>query len=737
MLEAMTSQLVTVRGRVEDVYFSSPGFSAGCLRSEDGKRVKFAGPALVQEHEPVVLRGRWETHHKYGRQLQVEAVELDLDLDPEGLAHYLAHHPAIKGIGPVKARRIALRFGADFERALTEEPQLIAEGARISSETVEALRDEWLRTKAVNTALVWLSAYGLTHHQVTTLVEKYGSNVVAILKADPYLIVREIPGFGFRRVDQIALQIGTAKEHPSRLQAGVLFCVRERLEQGDCWVGYEQLVEAANGVLALDTLDSREQIEGTLDGLIDDKQLSCASYAGRFLVAIPEIRGMEEELGRMFAAGDAPNPHFVGDTDSDALMEKHAPGLNSGQREGLKAALKHRISLIAGGAGSGKTHVSAAIAAICRAHDLSVVLAAPTGKAAKRMEQVIGQEAFTIHRLLGYDGHNFALGADDPIDADVLILDEVSMLDVPLAWQLFQAVDPERTAVVLVGDHNQLPPVGPGNILRDLIDTRVLPTVVLDEIVRQAGPLKENSIAVLQGEVRKTVTPEPARVPPWILINHLTQAEEALRSLLDMHRDGIAERLHFDLISEVQVLTPTHKGPLGTLALNAELQRLLQRKLYGVEAPFVRPGRRPRFLLHDKVIQRRNNYDLGVMNGTIGQVVAVDEKSGDLVVRFADREEREVELSAKEGHLKDLRLAYALTIHSAQGSEFPCVVLVVHKSHSFQHHRNLFYTGVTRAQQVAIILGDQWGIRNCAARREVGRRKTFLSLLGQRDEGRG
>jgi exodeoxyribonuclease V alpha subunit len=517
----------------------------------------------------------------------------------------------------------------------------------------------------------------------------------------------------------------------------VLFCVRERLEQGDCWVGYEQLVESANGVLALDSLGSREQIEHTLEGIISAGELSCACYAGRFLVAIPEIRRMEEELGGVFAGGGAPNPHFANDTEADSLMHEHTPGLNAGQREAVRTALKHRMSLISGGAGSGKTYVSAAIAAIYRAHELSVVLAAPTGKAAKRMEQVIGQEAFTIHRLLGYDGHNFALGADSPIDADVLIVDEASMLDVPLAWQLFQAVDPERTAVVLVGDHNQLPPVGPGNILRDLIDTRVLPTVVLEEIVRQAGPLKENSIAVLRGEVRKTATPGPARIPPWILINHLTQAEEALRALLDMHRDGITERLRFDLISEVQVLTPTHKGPLGTVALNTELQRLLQRKLYGVEVPPLKPGRRPRFLLHDKVIQKRNNYDLGIMNGSVGQVVAVNEKSHDLVVRFFDREVREVELSAEEGHLQDLHLAYALTIHSAQGSEFPCVVLVVHKSHSFQHHRNLFYTGVTRAQQVAIILGDQWGIRNCADKREVGRRKTFLSLLGQQDEGRG
>ncbi len=380
MLDAMTSQSVTVRGRVEEVYLSSPGFSAGRLRDEGGRRVKFAGPVLVQEHAPVVLRGRWETHPKYGRQLQVEAIELDLDLDPEGLAHYLAHHPAIKGIGPVKARRVAERFGDDFERVLLEEPEAIAEEARIPLATAEALQEEWLRTRAVNAALVWLSAYGLTHHQVTSLVEKYGNGVVAILRADPYLIVREIPGFGFRRVDQIALQIGTAKEHPSRLRAGVLFCVRERLEQGDCWVDYEQLIEAANGVLALDTLDSRERIEGTLEGLIEAGELSCASYAGRFLVAIPEIRAMEEGLATVFSSGEEPHPHLGADTDVEAMIAEHAPDLNAGQREAVRTALRHRLSLIAGGAGSGKTYVSAAIAAICRAHELAVVLAAPRGR---------------------------------------------------------------------------------------------------------------------------------------------------------------------------------------------------------------------------------------------------------------------------------------------------------------------------------------------------------------------
>jgi exodeoxyribonuclease V alpha subunit len=306
------------------------------------------------------------------------------------------------------------------------------------------------------------------------------------------------------------------------------------------------------------------------------------------------------------------------------------------------------------------------------------------------------------------------------------------MVDVPLAWHLFQALDLERTAVVLVGDHNQLPPVGPGNVLRDLIDTRAVPTVILDEIVRQAGVLKENSIAILHGEVRKTAADDGGSRRPWYLVDQFTDVWDVQRFLVDLFDSVLVERLGFDLVEDVQVLTPTRKGPLGVEALNVELQRLVQKKLWSVDVSAPKPGRRPRFLLHDKVIQTRNNYDLGVMNGAVGRVTAI-ESDGAMEVSFNGQA---VTVTPESGHLSDLSLAYALTIHKAQGSEFPCAIVLVHKSHSFMHHRNLFYTGVTRAQEVAIVIGDRWGLRNCAQRRRLEQRKTFLSLLGQRDGSR-
>jgi exodeoxyribonuclease V alpha subunit len=293
-----------------------------------------------------------------------------------------------------------------------------------------------------------------------------------------------------------------------------------------------------------------------------------------------------------------------------------------------------------------------------------------------------------------------------------------------LAWHLFNAVDFARTAIVIVGDHNQLPPVGPGNILRDLIHSNAIPTVILDKVVRQAGVLKENSTAILKGEVRKTSDASTQGCRDWYLADQFTDPGAARNFLLDLF-DKRLDALGFDLIKDVQVLTPTHKGPLGTKSLNEDLQRLIQKRLWNVSVPETQPGRRSPFLKHDKVIQTRNNYELNVMNGAIGHVVDVL-PNGTLLIDF---EGVAVEIEKGSPNLQDIQLAYTLTIHKTQGSEFPCAVVVVHKAHSFMHHRNLLYTGVTRARKTAIVLGDRWGIRNCAKKCQVDDRKTFLSIL--------
>lgn len=724
----MTADRTCIRGTVETVFYSGPTFSAGRLRTSEGEDVKFAGRVFVRTSDAVRLEGRWVNHPKYGRQFEADCMGHDLEMDPEGLANFLANHPDVKGIGPAKARLIADRFGREFDQAIRNRPEEIAATAKVPVETTMELQRIWIANSEFNTAMAYLAAFGLTHHQVTTLVGKFGSHVVPILERDPYVLVREIVGFGFKRVDKIARKLGTPKDLPSRIRAGLHYCVFEALDNGDCWVEYEDLLDRANTLLVMDTLDSREVIETHLEALITEGRLISHAFE-RLVVADPEIHRMEAELAIILSSGTASSPHSVADVDR--LLDAEGGELNAEQRQAVRNALTYSLSLMAGGAGSGKTYAVSTIASIAERLERKVVLAAPTGKAAKRLEEVVGIEASTIHRLLGFNGHTYARDALNPVEADILVIDEVSMVDVPLAWRLFQAIDRSRTAVVLVGDHNQLPPVGPGNLLRDLVRSAAIPTTILTRIIRQAGVLKENSTAILDGEVRPTSDEQVGARRPWYVIDKFSDREDVRRMLLLLFDEVLSNRLGYDLIRDVQVLTPTHKGPLGTAELNVAMQQLLQKRLYGLNVPPVDPNRRPPLYAGDKVIQTKNDYELGVMNGAMGVVLGV-RSDGSLSIDF---DGRPVEIDAGSDAIGNIHLAYATSIHKVQGSEFPCAVVIAHKSHSFMHHRNLLYTAVTRAKESVIILGDRWGIDNCAYKRQVDRRNTFLSFLLEGDRG--
>jgi exodeoxyribonuclease V alpha subunit len=716
--------VVTARGLIETLYFSGDGFAAGLLRLADNSALKFAGPIHVRENDPVVLSGRWHKHPKYGRQFKVAGVSLDLEIDADGLARYLANHPDFKGIGPAKAALIAEEFAGKFNETITHNPEAIARVAKLSLDAVYAVRQAWIENRDRNAAATHLAAYGLTHRQITALVEQFGDSVVPMLEENPYLLVKAVPGMGFKRIDKAARKMNTPKDSPGRIRAGLMYSIDEALEDGDCWVEYEDLLDRANLLLVMDTLDSREIIERHLEDLIREGELVASPYEC-LVVAKPEIECMERDLAGAFRRAGEPNPHFSDVGDAKALALHHEPRLNPQQCDAVAAALRSRISLLSGGAGTGKTFTIRTLVEICLERGVRVELAAPTGKAAKRMEQLVEQSAQTIHRLLQFDGHEFKIGPGNPIQAGMVIVDEFSMVDVRLAWRLFQAIDFSRTTLLLVGDHNQLPPVGPGNVLRDLILSRAIPTVILPRVMRQAGELKENCAAILDGEVKPTSDCEVRGRRPWYVADQFSDTMEVRRFLLMLFEKVLAERLRFDIVKDVQVLSPTHKGPIGTRSLNIDLQQLIQWKLYGARPPDADEDSPPAFLLYDKVIQTRNNYKTGVMNGTIGFVADVLSDCG-IVVDF---EGVKVTVSRDSSEWHDLQLAYCLSIHKCQGSEFPCAIVITHKSHDFQHHRNLLYTGVTRAQHSAIILGDHWGIQHCARKRQVDRCNTFLSFL--------
>jgi len=716
----LNTQAESVHGVVQAIYHAGANFSAGRLRTDDGRFVRFAGKVFVRENDPVSLRGRWEEHPKYGRQFAVDWLDAQMDLDPAGLANYLANHPEISGIGPAKASLISEAFGASFDRIIRDNPAAVARAAKVPLEVVLNLQRIWIEASALNGAMTYLAAYGLTHYQVTTLVDKFGNHVVPMLEENPYLLISEVPGFGFKRVDKIARRMGTPKELPSRLRAGIEYAVQNAIDDGNCWVEHEDLLDRANELLVLDNLDSRDLIERQLEALIGENRLVCCPHE-RLVVADPDLHRMEEFLAGVFRRAWGQNPHREDVNPWWATFDR----LNPDQRVAIENAFEYSISLMTGGAGSGKTFTVRSLIDACEDPGLTYALAAPTGKAAKRLEQSAKRPACTLHRLLGFNGQTFAKGPDDKIDVDFLIVDEVSMVDVPLMYRLFQAVDLERTTVLLVGDHNQLPPVGPGNVLRDLVQSRAIPMTILTKVIRQAGVLKENSTAILDGIVRPTCDEKEGGCRPWYVVNNFADREHVRMFLEKLFAEVLDERLGFDLLQDVQVLTPTHKGLLGTVELNIVLQRLIQKKLFGVDVPSVEPGRRPELLSGDKVIQTRNDYELGVMNGAVGCVIENHPKAG-LTIDF---EGHTVDIPIDSGKQQFVQLAYATSIHKMQGSEFPCSIVITHKSHAFMHHRNLLYTAVTRAQKSVIIIGDKWGIENCASKRQVDKRNTFLQFL--------
>ena len=745
-LEGAEEALVTIKGRIERLFFTSPDFSAGLLDPStpvpevpNGDAVSFAGPLAVKVNDRVILHGRWTRHEKFGLQVKVVRFEFDQALDARGLAGFLATHPDFKGIGPSKAKKLADAFGIDFGRVLEEEPEKVAETVGLPLSTIEDARKKWLKTKEQNSSMTWLASFDLTHYQQKALIERFGNSVSTILKEDPYIIVQKVRGFGFKRADEIARKMGIRADAPERLSAALVSVLDERMERaGDCFVEREELLAVSQKMLSSASTEagggavSGEQVEGILDAIIEAEGVVTVKFTdaegdARTGVGLPQAYECEKFLKDFFErARQLSNTH---QTVLDTSSGDPDGTLQGRQQDALQAACEAQCLLITGGAGSGKTFTIASIVRMYVACGLTVALAAPTGKAARRIEEVASHSALTIHRLLEYGQggvKGFARDENHPIDAQVLIVDEVSMLDVQLAYSLFRAVDLECTSVVLVGDPNQLPPVGPGNLLRDLIRRKLVETVELTRIIRQAGVLRENSAAILKSKIAPSIKePDEHGVFAWNVARppKFKDAEKAQEYILTLFEEKLHEKLGFDLLSDVQVLTPTHKGALGTVALNLAIQKLVQKKLWGVTTAPPVPNRRARLYLHDRVIQIRNDYEAGVMNGTVGNVIRAEgEKS--VTVDF-DGEE----VTYKPSAMRDLELAYALTIHKSQGSEFPCVVLVIHKSHTYQHHRNLLYTGVTRARKTLVLVGDPEGMEWCVRKGEIDRRRTFLSVL--------
>ena len=731
------SESVTIRGTVRKIFFVNPETPAmaGVLLTDEGE-VRFAGKCAAQEGDLLEVTGEWGDHPRFGRQFMADTGMVKLDESPSALIHLLARDKRFAGLGPVKAERLvtaALKLSEDgtLATALEEHTTQVANLAGVSLEIVENAADIWMEKRSHFDALAALIDQGWTNGQAQTIVHFIGEAAAPLIKSAPYQLISLIPRFGFRTVDVVALRMGVASGDPQRLSAGLAYCLDRIATEGNTWTTREGLIDAAITELRPDTLDAEDRILTNLRAMIKSGAVyQCDSPTGVPMISDARIARIEIEVFDQLLEG-------LGD---DTLGELTIPAtgsfgtLNNGQRAAALGFSLHRYTVISGGAGVGKTYTMKSICETADANDLRVGLCAPTGKAARKLHHATGRTAMTIHRLLEphFDEQTgrfaFRRNAGNWLELDLVIIDEISMVDVRLMSSLLSALNP-HTRLLLVGDHHQIPSVGAGAILRDLLAARAeYPDAVhiLTDIVRQAGELARNTSAILEGKV----TPQIASGKVWQLRSIERGHEEGTPAMVATVVDYVvnAPNLHpfdrqLDFEWEVQVLSPQRKGPLGVFALNTALQKLRQRLLGNSPPPPVEKDKPPRPLQGDRVIWTKNDYELNLMNGT--QAILVGKQKGAMVLFTEDG--REVVIPPSKNNMIDL--AYALTIHKSQGSEWPFVILIASSKHWNMHDRNLLYTGASRASEALMIMGDGPGVQHFAATRKSAQRSTFGGFL--------
>jgi len=746
---------IDVVGAVKKLFFSNETFSAGVFKSDDGQEFKFSVEGELRVGERIQLIGEWSNHPKYGPQVEKADYFYDTKPTKAALIEYLARNEAFSGVGPARAKKIvdAIAELGDFETVIQDKSHKeISEAAGVPITIIEVLVDEWLSQAGVNRVKANLAEFGVTPGQAKKLYERFGSGVIKTIKENPYFLIGKIKGYAFKKVDAIAIAAGIDKNKPERIKAGILHTMKEERDgPGHTYCDGRSLVLKSLELLVLDGLDCMELIASTIMQLEDENLIHGERIReGKRLFWLPSLWQAEQlVLQKIEDSKGSSGPLDETEENLSRIASSHCETLNDGQLAATVSALGNSLSVITGGAGSGKTFVIGTICdLICQSGDYTeddIALCAPTGKAAKRITESVGLPAQTIHQLLepkfsddSSDDQKFSFTRDESncLEAAIVIVDESSMIDVVLFASLLRAIDLRTTTVVLVGDDNQLPPVGAGAVLRDLITFDLVPIVKLTEIHRNAGVLERNINAVLSGKVIKSVDRKEGETtcPPWTVLSQFKEKEDVavfIEKLFKNHlskltrkvmtAEGLIER-PIDPIWDVQLLTAMHNGAAGTKNLNRILQQIAcEREGRAVPEINAKTGLAP-VTVGDKVIQTKNDYQEGVMNGTMGVVTERDPKTGELKIDFDGV--GLVELSGP----KNISLAYAMTVHKSQGSEYPVVIYICHKSQNIMLHKGLFYTAVSRARESVVIVGDRWGISECAKRIRTDKRRTLLSV---------
>jgi exodeoxyribonuclease V alpha subunit len=687
------------------------------------------GPLLgAQPGERLRLRGRWRSHPQYGRQFEVETYQTVLPATVQGIRRYLGSG-LIKGIGPKMAERIVDHFGQATLRLIEEEPGRLVEVPGLGRKRTAMITSAWEEQRAIKEVMVFLQGVGVSTSLGVRIYKTYRDEAIDVVRRQPYRLAADIWGIGFKTADQIAQRLGIPHDSPERVKAGLQFALSQASDDGHCYLPQAELVERATGLLGVEAGLAGRCLEELVaaEGLVAEPLPagSAADPQGRGVWLVPFHRAEAALAGGLLRLLRAPTDRlatFQGvdwTVALDWLRRTSGVTLAPEQEAAVRLALTERVAVLTGGPGCGKSYTVRAIVALARAKHAKVVLAAPTGRAAKRLAELAGLQAATLHRLLQLrPGGDAAFDRDRPLDADLVVVDEASMLDVLLANKLVKAIPP-GAHLLLVGDVDQLPSVGAGEVLRDLLAAERLPRVRLTHVFRQA---QRSGVVTNAHRINAGLLPVTRGLDDFFLFAE-DDPDQVGDLVVDVVANRLARRFGLDPRREVQVLCPMHRGPAGAGALNERLQTALTPAQPGLAER--RFGGRV-YRVGDKVMQLRNNYDkgtAGVFNGSVGVVTALSLEEQEL--RVVLDEDEEVGYGFDE--LDELTHAYAVSIHRSQGSEYPCVVVPLMMSAWLMLRRNLVYTAVTRAKRIVVLVGSKRALARAVRTQGAGRRYTALT----------
>ena len=673
--------------------------------------------AVINAGEFISATGWWTTDREHGLQFKATQVTTTQPTTLEGIEKYLGSG-MIRGIGPAYARALVRAFGEAVFDLIEQDPPRLREVGGIGAKRAARIVAGWADQKAIREIMLFLHANGVGTSRAVRIFKTYGQQAIALITENPYRLARDIRGIGFRTADLVAAKLRIEKEAMIRVRAGLSFGLAEATGQGHCGLPVAELTRSTSELIEVEA-----GLIGTALGLeLRDGELMADTVDGEPCVFLAGLYRSEQAIAerlRSLSAGRPPWPVIDATRTIPWVERRTGLALAASQVEALRLAVATKVLVITGGPGVGKTTLVNSILKVLGAKGVQVALCAPTGRAAKRLAESTGLEARTIHRLLEADPKTggFKRGETHPLDCDLLVVDECSMVDVPLMRSLLQAL-PDQAALLLVGDVDQLPSVGPGQVLADVIASGAVPVIRLTEVFRQAAQSRiiTNAHRINQGQMPELSAPEGS---DFFFVDAV-EPEDAARKLLAVVRDRVPARFGLDPVRDVQVLCPMNRGSLGARTLNIELQKALN------PPGAVRVERFGwTFCPGDKVMQVANDYDRDVFNGDLGLVTGIDTEEGAVTVSF---EGREVEYGF--GELDELVLAYATTIHKAQGSEYPVVVIPLATQHYAMLARNLLYTGVTRGKRLVVIVGQRkalaMAVRNGGARRRWSKLREWL-----------